>query len=106
MKYEPNGYKVTMIFPKEYPDRTPISASVWNEMTTELRDLEGGFSEILIRGEWRNGEDDESRMYFITVPTLDRVRQLQELSRRWRRPFRQEAMYFDYHPVHYDLIAE
>jgi hypothetical protein len=40
MEYDANGYKVTMIFPKKYPDGTSILASVWNAMTTELRELE------------------------------------------------------------------
>jgi hypothetical protein len=75
-------------------------------MTKELRELESGFSEVLVRGEWRNGEDDESRLYFITVPSLERVRQLQDLITRWRIPFQQDAMYFDYHPVRYELITE
>jgi hypothetical protein len=106
MQYEANGYKVTMIFPKKYRDGTLIRASVWNAMTTELRELENDFSELAIKGEWRNGEDDESIMYFITVPTLERVNELQAFVKRWRHPFGQEAMYFDYHPVHYELIAD
>jgi hypothetical protein len=106
MQYEANGYKVTMIFPKRYRDGSSILASVWNEMTTELRELEGGFSEVPIKGEWRNGEDDESVMYFITVPDVERVQQLQAFVKRWRDPFGQEAMYFDYHPVHYELIID
>ena len=106
MQYESNGYKVTMIFPKRYRDGTSILASVWNAMTTELRELESDFSEVTIQGEWRNGEDDESIMYFITVPSLARVQQLQVFVQRWRRPFGQEAMYFDYHPIHYQLIMD
>jgi len=106
MGYKANGYKVTMIFPKKYLDGSSILASVWNAMTNELRELESDFSEIPIRGEWRNGDDDESSMYFITVPTVERVGQLQDLVKRWRRPFGQEAMYFDYHPVHYELVSD
>jgi hypothetical protein len=45
-------------------------------------------------------------MYFITVPTLERVNELLAFVKRWRHPFGQEAMYFDYHPVHYELIAD
>lgn len=106
MKYVANGYKVTMIFPKRYRDGTSILASVWNAMTTELRELESDFSELSIKGEWRIGEDDESIMYFITVPDLERVERLQNLVKRWRIPFGQEAMYFDYHPVRYELVSD
>jgi len=73
-------------------------------MTTELRELESDFTEIPVRGEWRSEADDDSRMYFMTVPTLERVDQLQQFVGRWRRPFKQVQMYFDYHPVHFELI--
>lgn len=108
MPYQANAYKVTMIFPKKYPDpnRNPILASVWNAMTTELRELEENFTEIPVRGEWKSQVDDDSSMYFITVATLERVEQLRKFIKNWRKPFGQETMYFDYHPVHFELVGE
>lgn len=108
MEYHSNAYKVTMIFPKNYPDpdRGPISASVWNAMYTELRELEQNFTEIPVRGEWKSEVDDVSSMYFITVATLERVEQLRNFVKRWRNPFRQKEMYFDYHPVHFELVRD
>jgi hypothetical protein len=104
MQYQSNAYRVTMIFPKKYPDGSPVLASVWIAMANELRELESDFTEILIRGEWRSEEDDDSGMYFITVPTLERVEELRHFVKRWRSPFKQETMYFDYHPVHFELV--
>jgi hypothetical protein len=104
MAYQSNAYKVTMIFPKKYPDGHPILASVWNAMTNDLRELEADFTEIPIAGEWRAEKDDDSKLYFITVPTLERVEQLREFARRWRRPLGQQKMYFDYHPVHFEEV--
>lgn len=106
MPYHSNAYKVTMIFAKKYRDGSPILASVWNAMTTDLRELESDFTEIRARGEWRSEEDDDSRMYFITVPTLERVEQLPNFVKHWRRPFGQETMYFDYHPVRFELVVD
>jgi hypothetical protein len=106
MEFHANGFKTTLIFPKRYPNGQPVLSSVWREMTQELRELEGGFSEFPIQGEWRSGESDESKLYFISVRSLERVRQLQALVTRWRIPFQQEAMYFDYYPVHYELITK
>lgn len=108
MLYHANAYKVTLIFPKKYPDpdRNPIPASVWNAMYTQLRELESDFTEIPVRGEWRSEEDDESSMYFITVATLERVEQLRNFVKRWRSRFGQETMYFDYHPVHFELVGD
>jgi hypothetical protein len=106
MQYEANAFKVTMIFPKKYPDGSPIRASVWSEMTTELRELESDFTEVPVKGEWRREEDDDSRMYFITVAAIGRVEALRDFVKRWRAPFGQEAMYFDYHPVRFELIED
>ena len=106
MQYESNAFKVTMIVPKRYPDGSPIRASVWGEMTTELRELESDFTEVPVKGEWRREEDDDSRTYFITVSAIERVEGLRALLGRWRSPFRQAAMYFDYHPVCFELVEE
>ncbi len=104
MAYQSNAYKVTMIFPKKYPDGHPISACVWNAMTNDLRELEADFTEIPIVGEWRAEKDDDSRLYFITVATVERVEQLREFAERWRRPLGQQKMYFDDHPVHFEEV--
>lgn len=106
MAYEANAFKVTIIFPKQYPDGRPIFASVWNGMTTELRELESDFAEVPARGEWRSEDDDDSRMYFITVSAVERVQALRDFVAWWRTPFRQQAMYFDYHPVRFELVAD
>ena len=106
MQYISNAYKVTMIFPKRYPDGLPILASVWNAMTTELRRLESDFTEIPVRGEWRSEEDDHSGMFFLTLSTLERVEQLRNFVKNWRSPFGQETMYFDYHPVYFELVGK
>lgn len=110
MQYHANAYKVTMIFPQKFPDGNSISASVLNAMTTELCEIvagwKSGFTEIPVRGEWRSEKDDDSRMYFLTVSTLERVEQLRNFVRKWRKPFGQETMYFDYHPVHFELVSD
>ena len=45
-------------------------------------------------------------MYFITVSTLERVEQLRNFVKHWRDPLGQETMYFDYHPVHFELVSD
>lgn len=95
-----------MIFPKRHPDGSPILASVWNAMTTELRELESDFTEIAVKGEWRHESDEESSMYFISVSTLERVEQLRKFVARSRTAFGQEKMYFDYHPVHFEEVGD
>lgn len=75
-------------------------------MTTQLWELESDFTEISVSGEWRSEEDAESRMYFLTVADTDRVEALRKFVTRWRQPFRQRAMYFDYHPVRFELIDD
>ena len=104
MKYRSNAYKVTVIFPEKYPDGNPIMESVWNAMTTELRKQEDGFTKTPASGEWR-GERDDSRLYFFTVPTFERVKNLQRFVERWCGPFRQETMYFEYQPVHVEFLV-
>ena len=110
MQYHSNAYKVTMISPRNYPDGEKISASVLTAMTNELREKvaewKSGFTEITVRGEWRSVEDNDSRMYFITVSTLEQVEWLRNFVKHWRSPFGQETMYFDYHPVHFELVSD
>ncbi len=117
MEYHSNAYKVTMIFAMKYQAGRPNLASVWNAMTTELREmttelrevvskLESGFTEIRARGEWRGEGDDDSRLYFITVPTLEGVEELRNFVKKWRTPFGQTTMYFDYHPVDFELVVD
>ena len=95
-----------MIFPKKYKGGKAISASVLNAMNTELCGLESDFTKIPVGGEWRSEKDYDSSMYFITVPTLERVEQLRNFVKHWRSPFGQETMYFDYHPVHFELVID
>ena len=110
MQDQANAYKVTMIFPKKDPDGKKISASVLNAMTNELREKvaewKSGFTEIPVRGEWRSAKDDNNSMYFLTVSTLDQVEQLWSFVRKWRKPFQQETMCFDYHPIHFELVGD
>jgi hypothetical protein len=106
VRYHSNAFKVTLIFPKKYRGGSPILASAWNAMTTEFRELESDFTEVPVKGEWRSEEDDDSRMYFVTVSTLGRVEQLRNFVKHWRSPFGQETMYFDYHPVHFELVGD
>lgn len=106
MQYHANAYKITMIFPKKYPDGSRIMTSIWDGMTGDLRELEADFTEIPVRGEWRGEGDDDSGIFFITVSTLERVEQLRNFVKRWRSPFGQQAMYFDYHPVHFELVKD
>lgn len=75
-------------------------------MTTELRELQTDFTEVRVRGEWRSEGDDDSHLYFMTVSDIDRVEALQKFVGRWREPFRQRAMYFDYHTVRFELIED
>jgi len=45
-------------------------------------------------------------MYFVIVSTLERVEQLRDFVKRWRSPLGQAAMYFDYHPVRFELLSD
>jgi len=105
MQHQLNAFRVTMIFPRRYSGGNPIPASVWNHMTTELRELQADLADVPVKGEWRS-EDDENRLYLVTVRTLERVESLRDFAQRWRTAFRQRALYFDYHPVCFELIGD
>ena len=111
MQDHANAYKVTMIFVMEYEDgNLKLARACWNRMTNEFREKvtewKSGFTEITVRGEWRSVEDNDSRMYSITVSTLEQVEWLRNFVKDWRIPFGQKTMYFDYHPVHFELVSD
>jgi hypothetical protein len=106
MQYEANGFKVTFSIPKRYNNGEAIEASKWSKFTTELRELQSGLTKILAEGEWESRKDSESVVYIISVRAVAEVDALYELVRRWRKPFGQKKMYFDCHPVYFDLIGD
>ena|SRR5579862_1814720 len=99
--HEMNAYKVTMLFPELGNDGRPFSASVWGWWLDQIISI-GLHHEFAANGIWRN--QPEAHRCIVMVIEQDKLPAVEAFLSEAKKRFAQEAMYFDYHPVHFELI--
>lgn len=94
--------KVTLIFPITDNSGEPFDAEVWRWWQRALIEL-GDYTELGVGEGTFRGHTDRNRIVVMVVPpnALARIR---TFLKEARRQFKQDAMYFEYHPVEFELV--
>ena len=102
-----NAIKVTVLFPLFDNDGNPFDREAWSWFLDELvrlGELGFDFTELgRTEGSWR-GHTDRCRWIVTVVRGEEQVEEIRRFLREARVKFRQEVMYLDYHPVHFELV--
>ena len=99
------GYKVTVLLPLTDNQGHPFDEQRWIWWNDQLTSLVAGFTDLgVVRGWWR-GHSDRNRHLTMIVETIDEVNAIRNLLRVARLPFRQEAMYLEYHVVYFEEVT-
>ncbi len=98
MDYEPNAFKVTLIFPLRDNEGRPFPESVWQWWNSEIARVLPGFTDMGgVEGLWQK-KVDQNLMLFSVVER-ERLDEVRSFLREARIRFGQNAMYFEFHPV-------
>jgi hypothetical protein len=76
-------FKVTMFFPLTDNDGNLFDEHTWG---------------------WWHGHSDQNRWILAVVGSEEEVGQLRNFVKRAKKWFRQNAMYFEWHTVHFELV--
>jgi hypothetical protein len=98
------SYKITVLLPLSDNQGEPFDAQTWLWWHHRLRALVRGFTDLGVVIGWWEGYSDQNRHLTIVVETTHEVEQIRELLGEARIRFRQEAMYFEYHLIHFEEI--
>ena len=97
-------WKVTMLFPLFDNDGNPFAEAIWRWWRIEITRLARGFTDTGVVTGWWQGMSDQNRSVVIIVKTEREIDALRRFLVRARKKFRQRAMYFDYHPTHFEEV--
>ncbi len=104
MQSNPKSFKVTLFFPLRDNDGNAFEEETWDWWRDEMQKLLRGFTDLgVVRG-WWNGKSDRNRWIVIIVGTEKEVNRIREFLKLARRKFRQDTMYLDFHPVHFEEV--
>lgn len=98
MADSPTHLKVTILVPLADNDGESFDLQTWDWWNRRLASLVSGFTDLgVATGHWR-GYTDQNRVIVTEVSAL------RDLLIEARDRFRQEAMYFEYHPVFFEEV--
>jgi hypothetical protein len=100
----PEAFKVTLLIPTRDNDGIYFDLPTWTWWSEELVSIVEGFTDMGIVTGWWHGQTDRNRAYVIVVGSMNQVRSIRDLLVRARSRFRQDAMYFEYHPVTFEEV--
>jgi len=106
MEFQPNAYKVTLLFPMYDNSAAPFPESVWDWWRSEFTRVVPGYTEVGEVLGWWQGQTDRNRMVYVVVKSDDttKLQQLRDFVAAARTQFRQAAMYFEMHPIRYEEL--
>jgi hypothetical protein len=101
MDFHLNAYKVTMLFPIVANDGEPFSIETWTWWLDNIVSI-GHYHEFDTRGQWQ--EQKEAHRCVVMIVSEDDLPAIETFLREARVMFAQDVMYFEAHPVHFELI--
>lgn len=104
MARTPAGLKVTLLIPLNDNDGEPFDLFTWSWWNDRLTELVSGFTDVGVVTGWWRGYSDQNRSLVIIVKSMTEVAAIRGLLREARVRFRQEAMYLEYHRVHFEEV--
>jgi len=104
VEYKPNAFKATLILPIQDNAGVPFPVGTWEWWRDKETQVLKGFTEIgVVKGFWR-GQSERNKMISVVVKDENSLDELHQLLNEARAVFRQEAMYFDCHPVYFEEV--
>ena len=98
-------FKTTMFFPLSDNEGNPFQEEVWEWWRDELTRLLSGFTDLgVVRGWWQ-GQSDQNQWVVAVVAGSEHLDDLRHMLRLARQMFRQDAMYFEWHSVQFELVT-
>lgn len=71
----------------------------------ELTRILSGFTILGIVSGWWQHQSDENQWIVAVVQSMEQVDELRTFLKLARDRFTQDAMYFEWHPVHFELVT-
>lgn len=97
-------FKVTMFFPLTDNDGNLFDEHTWGVWLDEITTLVAAFTDLGVVAGWWHGHSDQNRWILAVVGSQEEVGQLRHFVRRAKEWFRQNAMYFEWHTVRFELV--
>jgi hypothetical protein len=98
-------FRVTMFFPLRDNDGNAFEEEIWEWWRDELTKTLSGFTDLGVVSGWWQGQSDQNQSIVAVVESAEQVDELRRFLKSARQMFRQDAMYFEWHPVHFELVT-
>ena len=98
-------FKVTMFFPLEDNEGKPFDPATWNWWHDRIKNLISGLTDLGIVDGWWQGRSDRNKWVITVVEGVTQLDELRRFLRLSRTRFRQDAMYFEWHQVYFELVT-
>lgn len=98
-------FKVTMFFPLRDNDGNAFEEETWEWWRDELTTLLAGFTDLGAVNGWWQGQSDQNQWIVAIVESAESMDGIRHFLKSARQMFRQDAMYFEWHPVHFELVT-
>lgn len=98
-------FKVTKFFPLRDNDGNAFEEEIWEWWRDGLTKTVSGFTDLGVVIGWWQGQSDQNRWIVAVVESAEQVDELRTFLKSARQMFRQDAMYFEWHPVHFELVT-
>src|SRR5262245_59765309 len=97
-------FRVTMFFPLRDNDGNVFEEEVWEWWRDELTRILSWFTILGIVNGWWQHQSDQNQWIARVVQSEKEVDELRTFLKSAREMFTQDAMYFEWHPVHFELV--
>jgi len=104
MRKKCNALKVTLLFPLFDNEGNFFEEEIWGWWRDEMSKILTAFTDMGIVTGWWLGQSDRNRWIVTVVKAQKEVDRIRDFLRLAREKFKQEAMYLDYHPVHFEEV--
>ena len=98
-------FKVTMFFPLHDNDGNEFEEETWGWWRDELTKLLSGFTDLGVVSGWWQGQSDQNQWVVGVFASDEQVNEIRSFLQSARKMFRQDAMYFEWHRVHFELLT-
>ena len=97
-------FKVTMFFPLTDNEGNLFDDETWSWWREEITRCLSAFTDLGVVAGWWEAHSDQNRWIVAVVATEEEVDKLRKFLQAARHRFRQEAMYFEWHEVRFELV--
>jgi hypothetical protein len=98
-------FKLTLFFPLRDNEGEAFEEVIWASWRNELTKLLSGFTDLGVVNGWWQGQSDQNQWIVAVITGTEQLDALRGFLQWARQVFRQDAMYFEWHPVHFELVT-